>query len=76
MGGGAQRALRALAPVMEEAWRNAGKLRKAVHEIYKAEHDAFEACLALSKAEGQNSGRSDEGQKNTNKKRRRRTGKK
>ena len=45
-------------PVMEAAWRDAGKLRKAVHEIYKEEHDAFEACLALSKAEGQNSGRS------------------
>ena len=30
---------------MEEAWRAAGKLRKAAQEIYKAEHDAFEACL-------------------------------
>ena len=44
-------------PVMEEAWRDAGKLRKAAQEIYKAEHDAFEACLALSKAEGHNGDR-------------------
>ena len=44
-------------PVMEEAWRAAGKLRKAVRAIYKAEREAYEACLALWKAEGHNGDR-------------------
>ena len=44
-------------PAMEAKWLDARKLRNAVHEIYKAEHDAYESCLALSKANGHNGGR-------------------
>jgi len=44
-------------PALEEAWRDAVKLSKAAKETCEAERKAYEECLALSRANGQNSGR-------------------